>query len=60
VTVTPIPLPTKYRLYFGDPLTFSGSADDDDTELDKKVRVVKTTLQGLIQQGLEERKNVFW
>ena len=60
VTVTPIPLPTKYRLYFGDPLTFSGSADDEDTELDKKVRVVKTTLQGLIQQGLEERKNVFW
>jgi 1-acyl-sn-glycerol-3-phosphate acyltransferase len=60
VTVTPLPLPTKYRLYFGDPLTFSGSADDDDTELDKKVRVVKTTLQGLIQQGLEERKNVFW
>jgi 1-acyl-sn-glycerol-3-phosphate acyltransferase len=60
VTVTPLPLPTKYRLYFGDPLTFSGSADDEDTELDKKVRVVKTTLQGLIQQGLEERKNVFW
>jgi 1-acyl-sn-glycerol-3-phosphate acyltransferase len=60
VTVTPLPLPTKYRLYFGDPLTFTGSADDDDTELDRKVRVVKTTLQGLIQQGLEERKNVFW
>src|SRR6185436_11790408 len=60
VTVTPLPLPAKYRLYFGDPLTFSGSADDEDTELDKKVRVVKTTLQGLIQQGLEERKNVFW
>ena len=35
-------------------------ADDEDTELDKKVRVVKTTLQGLLQQGLEERKNVFW
>jgi hypothetical protein len=24
------------------------------------VRVVKTTLQGMLQQGLEERKNVFW
>jgi 1-acyl-sn-glycerol-3-phosphate acyltransferase len=60
VTVTPIPLPAKYRLYFGDPLTFSGSPDEEDTELDKKVRVVKTTLQGLLQQGLEERKNVFW
>ena len=60
VTITPLPLPTKYRLYYGDPLTFTGSADEEDTELDKKVRVVKTALQGLIQQGLEERKNVFW
>lgn len=60
VTVTPLPLPTKYRIYFGDPLTFSGSPDDEDSELDKKVRVVKTAVQGLLQQGLEERKNVFW
>ena len=60
VTVTPLPLPTKYRLYFGDPLTFSGSADEEDSELDRKVRVVKTTLQGMIQQGLEEREHVFW
>jgi len=58
VTVTP--LPPKYRLYFGDPLTFSGSADEEDSELDRKVRVVKTTLQGMIQQGLEEREHVFW
>ena len=34
--------------------------DDEDAELDKKVRVVKTTLQALLQQGLEERKHVFW
>jgi hypothetical protein len=60
ITVTPLPLPTKYRLYFGDPLTFSGSADEEDTELDRKVRVVKTTLQGMIQHGLEEREHVFW
>jgi len=60
VTITPIPLPTKYRIYFGDPLTFSGNADDEDTELDKKVRVVKTAVQGLLQQGLEEREHVFW
>ena len=60
VTVTPLPLPTKYRLYFGDPLSFSGSADEEDSELDRKVRVVKTTLQGMIQQGLEEREHVFW
>lgn len=60
VTVTPLPLPTKYRIYFGDPLTFTGRPDDEDTELDKKVRVVKSAIQALLQQGLEERKNVFW
>lgn len=60
VTITPLPLPTKYRIYFGDPLTFTGRADDEDTELDKKVRVVKSAIQALLQQGLEERKNVFW
>jgi 1-acyl-sn-glycerol-3-phosphate acyltransferase len=60
VTVTPLPLPTKYRIYFGDPLTFTGRPDDEDVELDKKVRVVKSAIQALLQQGLEERKNVFW
>jgi 1-acyl-sn-glycerol-3-phosphate acyltransferase len=62
VTLTglPFPLPTKYRIYFGDPLRFTGSPDEEDAELDKKVRVVKTTLQGMLQHGLEERKNVFW
>jgi 1-acyl-sn-glycerol-3-phosphate acyltransferase len=62
VTLTglPFPLPTKYRMYFGDPLRFTGSPDEEDAELDKKVRVVRTTLQGMLQQGLEERKNVFW
>jgi 1-acyl-sn-glycerol-3-phosphate acyltransferase len=60
LTVTPLPLPTKYRIYFGDPLRFTGLADDEDVELDKKVRVVKSAIQSLLQQGLEERKNVFW
>jgi 1-acyl-sn-glycerol-3-phosphate acyltransferase len=60
LTVTPFPLPTKYRIYFGDALRFTGSPDDEDVELDKKVRVVKSAIQTLLQTGLEERKNVFW
>jgi 1-acyl-sn-glycerol-3-phosphate acyltransferase len=59
VTV-PLPLPTKYRIYFGDALRFTGRPDDEDVELDKKVRVVKSAIQALLQHGLEERKNVFW
>jgi 1-acyl-sn-glycerol-3-phosphate acyltransferase len=59
-TGLPFPLPTKYRLYFGDPLYFTGRPDDEDSELDKKVRTVKSAIQGMIQQGLKERKSVFW
>jgi 1-acyl-sn-glycerol-3-phosphate acyltransferase len=59
-TGVPLPLPTKYRIYFGDPLHFTGRPDDEDSELDKKVRVVKTAIQSMIHQGLKERRSVFW
>lgn len=56
----PLPLPTKYRIYFGEPLRFSGRPDDEDAELDKKVAAVRTAVQGLLTAGLRERKHVFW
>jgi 1-acyl-sn-glycerol-3-phosphate acyltransferase len=55
----PLPLPTKYRLHFGEPLRFSGRADDEDAELEKKVRVVKGAIQTLLEKGLAERKGIF-
>jgi 1-acyl-sn-glycerol-3-phosphate acyltransferase len=54
------PLPVKYRLYFGEPLTFAGDPDDDDDALRDKVKVVQNRLQSLIHLGLRERKHVFW
>jgi 1-acyl-sn-glycerol-3-phosphate acyltransferase len=59
-TGLPFPLPTKYRLYFGDPMHFTGRADDEDSELDKKVRTVKAAIQTMIHQGLKERRGIFW
>lgn len=56
----PIPLPTKYRITFGEPLRFTGSPDDDDSELVKKVTVVKSAIQTMLDQGLKSRKAVFW
>lgn len=53
------PLPTKYRLYFGEPLYFGGDADDDDAAIEEKVWLVKSTVQAMINQGLQERKGVF-
>ena len=60
ITGLPLPLPTKYRIYFGEPLKFEGRADDEDTELDKKVRTVKSAIQTLLNQGLAERRGVFF
>ena len=59
ITVTPLPLPVKYHLWFGEPMRFSGSAEDEDAELDRKVREVKAAVQGLIDHGLHERKSIF-
>jgi 1-acyl-sn-glycerol-3-phosphate acyltransferase len=55
-----VPLPVKYRLYFGEPMRFTGDPDDDDEVLDDKVRTVKNRIQSMIQQGLREREHVFW
>ena len=53
------PLPTKYRLYFGQPLRLSGDPDDDDSVIEEKVWLVKSTIQSMINRGLRERKGVF-
>jgi len=55
-----MPLPVKYRLYFGEPLKLTGDPDDDDDVLVEKVRIVKHQIQSMIQQGLRERQHVFW
>jgi 1-acyl-sn-glycerol-3-phosphate acyltransferase len=54
-----MPLPTKYRIYFGGPLRFEGDPDDDDTVLEQKVWLVRQTIQSMINRGLKERTGVF-
>jgi 1-acyl-sn-glycerol-3-phosphate acyltransferase len=56
----PLPLPVKYRVHFGEALHFSGPSDDDDSELHKKVKVVRATIASMVDQGLKQRKAVFW
>ncbi|MFL5319625.1 MAG: lysophospholipid acyltransferase family protein [Myxococcaceae bacterium] len=58
-TILPFPLPSKYRIYFGEPMKFTGRPDDEDAELDKKVRTVKAAIQSMLNQGLKERDGVF-
>ncbi len=59
-TLLPLPLPVRYRIYFGEPMTFRGSPDDDDAVLESKVAKVKSAIQELLARGLAERKHVFW
>lgn len=54
-----LPLPTRYRIYFGEPMRFSGDPDDDDAVVSDKVHVVRSTIQSMVNRGLRERKSVF-
>jgi 1-acyl-sn-glycerol-3-phosphate acyltransferase len=54
------PLPTKYRIWFGEPMNFSGDPDDDDSIMEEKVWLVKQTIQSMLNRGLKERKHIFW
>jgi len=56
----PFPLPTRYRIHFGEPLRFSGDPDDDDSVILEKVQQVRGAVQRLVDQGLERRRAIFW
>jgi len=55
-----VPLPVKYRVYFGEPMRFEGDPDDDEEVLEEQVRSVKNRIQSMIHLGLRGRKHVFW
>ncbi len=55
-----LPLPTRYRIYFGPPMRFTGDANDEDEVIAQKVEKVRTTMQGMIDEGLKQRQHVFW
>ena len=54
------PLPTRYRLWFGEPMRFSGDPDEDDAVVEEKVWLVRQTVQAMLATALEQRKHVFW
>jgi 1-acyl-sn-glycerol-3-phosphate acyltransferase len=55
-----LPLPTRYRIYFGEPQSFTGDPDDDDSVIDEKVQAVRQTIQSMLNRGTKERKHIFW
>lgn len=55
-----LPLPAKYRIYFGEPLLFEGDHEDEDRVIRDKVRQVKRAIEALLRRGLREREHVYW
>jgi 1-acyl-sn-glycerol-3-phosphate acyltransferase len=55
-----LPLPTRYRMHFGEPMRFGGDPDDDDAVIEEKVFVVKATIQSMLNRELKKRKSIFF
>jgi 1-acyl-sn-glycerol-3-phosphate acyltransferase len=54
-----LPLPVKYRIYFGEPLDFDGDPTEEDAALATRVEVVRRAIEELLGRGLRERRSVF-
>jgi len=55
-----LPLPVKYRMYFGEPMFFEGDPSDEDASIDSKVEDVKDQISTMLERGRAERKSVFF
>lgn len=63
IPATLVPLPTKYRIYYGEPIPFHeelSPEDADDPEIVRQAAArVKAAVQALLERGLAERKGIF-
>ncbi|MEX1362939.1 MAG: 1-acyl-sn-glycerol-3-phosphate acyltransferase [Nannocystaceae bacterium] len=60
---SPVPLPVRYRIHYGPPLSlherFDPAAADDPEALREAAALTKTAVAALIEKGLQEREEVF-
>lgn len=63
VTLTPFPLPVRYRIYYGDPIALHESWTPDEADDPEVVREaagrVRDAVAALLEVGLRERKSLF-
>jgi 1-acyl-sn-glycerol-3-phosphate acyltransferase len=55
-----LPLPTKYRLFFGEPMHITGDPEESESALAEKVFLVRQAIQALLTDGLRQRRGVFF
>lgn len=54
-----LPLPSKYHIYFGEPVCFVGHPDDDEEQMEQLVKHVRLSIESMLRLGLKARKSVF-
>ena len=54
-----LPMPTKFHVYFGEPMHFEGPFDDEDSIIDAKAHQVQERVQQMIDDGLAKRQSIF-
>jgi 1-acyl-sn-glycerol-3-phosphate acyltransferase len=54
-----LPMPVKYRIYFGEPISFDGDPDEEDTAIQERVDVVKHEISAMLARGVAERSGIF-
>ncbi|MEZ4318179.1 MAG: lysophospholipid acyltransferase family protein [Myxococcota bacterium] len=63
IPATLVPLPTKYHIYYGEPIPLHEEHTPEDADDPEIVRVaaarVKAAVQALLERGLSERKGIF-
>ena len=55
-----LPLPVKYRIFFGEPMRFEGNPSDEDEVIAEKVEQVKAQIATMLAEGLARRRSLFW
>lgn len=54
-----LPLPSRYTIYFGEPLCFMGHPDDDDEQIEHLVKHVRLSIESMLRIGLKARTSIY-
>lgn len=55
-----LPLPVRYHIDFGEPMTFEGDPDDEDAVIQVQVSRVKQRLAEMLENLRKQRRSIFW
>ncbi|MBK6690431.1 MAG: acyltransferase family protein [Deltaproteobacteria bacterium] len=54
-----LPLPSRYSIYFGEPMRFEGHGDEEDEVIFRYVSEVKAKIEEMLEAGLKARTSIY-